>query len=135
MRRRGPRHRPGEPALLELEELVRQIAATNVGETHEDYLAYIKLDQRFHQSLIDCVDNAKLSEIYAGLRSHTLVTLALYAAPDQRASDTLSEHERILIALRQGDAEAAKAAVRAHLRNAREEILLKVPEPQNHRLI
>lgn len=125
----------GEPALRELEALVREIAATNVGETHDDYLAYIKLDQRFHQSLIDCVGNRKLSDIYAGLRSHTLVTLALYSAPDQRASDTLSEHERILTALKQGDAEAARTALRSHLRNAREEILHKVPEPMNQQLV
>ncbi len=116
----------GPGALAELEQLVEQIQATTVGESHSDYLAYVRLDQRFHQSLIDCVGNRKLSEIYAELRSHTLVTQALYSAADQRATDTLSEHEAILASLRRGDAEAARAAVRTHLQNAKSEIARKI---------
>jgi DNA-binding GntR family transcriptional regulator len=118
----------GGDALRELEQLVEEIVGTTVGEVHSDYLAYIRLDQRFHQCLIDCVGNKKLSEIYAGLRSHTLVTLALYSSADQRATDTLSEHEAILAALRKGDVAAAQLALRNHLRNARAEIARKVVE-------
>lgn len=116
----------GGDALRELERLVEEIVGTTVGEVHSDYLAYIRLDQRFHQCLIDCVGNKKLSEIYTGLRSHTLVTLALYSSADQRASDTLSEHEEILAALRNGDVARAQAALRTHLRNAKAEIARKV---------
>ncbi|HEX2988523.1 MAG TPA: GntR family transcriptional regulator [Chloroflexota bacterium] len=120
--------RRGGEALREMEQLVEEIIGTTVGEVHSDYLAYIRLDQRFHQFLIDCVGNKKLSEIYAGLRSHTLVTLALYSSADQRATDTLSEHEAILDALRRGDVVAAQSALRTHLRNAKAEIERKVVE-------
>lgn len=116
----------GSEALRELEQLVEQIAITKVGESHSDYLAYIRLDQRFHQYLIDCMGNQKLAEIYSGLRSHTLITQALYCAADHRASDTLSEHEAILAALRRRDAAAARAALRIHLRNAKDEISRKI---------
>ena len=118
----------GVEVLEELESLVQRIAETMVGESHSDYLAYVRLDQRFHQVLIDCVGNRKLSEIYAGLRSHTLVTLAQHGATDHRASDTLTEHEAILAALRRGDADAARAAIRRHLQNARAEMTRKVED-------
>ncbi len=116
----------GGDILRELERVVEQIVESTVGESHSDYLAYVRLDQRFHQCLIDCVGNRTLSEIYAGLRSHTLVALALYSASDQRASDTLSEHEAILAAIRRGDAAAARSALRVHLRNAKAEISRKI---------
>ncbi len=116
----------GEPAFRRMQELVDQIAATNVGETHSDYLAYIRLDHRFHQFIVDCVGNAHMSEIFSNLRSHALVTHALYSAPDQRATSTLHEHENILVALRKGDAEAARVAVREHLRNAKSEVLQRI---------
>jgi DNA-binding GntR family transcriptional regulator len=116
----------GADTLRELERVVQQIVENTVGESHADYLAYVRLDQRFHQCLIDCVGNRTLSEIYAGLRSHTLVTLALYSARDQRASETLSEHQAILDSLRRGEAEAARAALRVHLQNAKEEISRKL---------
>lgn len=116
----------GGDTLGELQLVVDQIVADTEGESHSDYLAYVRLDQRFHQCLIDCVGNRTLSEIYSGLRSHTLVTMALYSANDQRASDTLSEHEAILAALYRGDAEAARSALRVHLRNAQAEISRKI---------
>ncbi|NLE76214.1 MAG: GntR family transcriptional regulator [Chloroflexi bacterium] len=117
----------GHSVLSSLDDLVEQIAATQKGESHADYLSYIQLDQRFHQTMIGCLGNRKLSEIYAGMGCHTIVARALYTASDQRASDTLAEHKAIVGALRRGDVEAAKAAIRAHLRNAKGEILQQIP--------
>lgn len=116
----------GDPALQELQDLVEQMAATNAGESHSDYLAYIRLDQRFHQFIVDCLENRRLSEIYAGLGSHSLVARALYSASDQRASATLVEHGAILSALQEGDVDAAQAAIRVHLQSATDEIQLQV---------
>jgi DNA-binding GntR family transcriptional regulator len=113
-------------ALEELQRLIDSIAATNVGETHSDYLAYISLDSKFHQFLVDCIGNRRMSDMFANLRSHTLVLHALYSAPNQRATGTFNEHESILAALRAGDADAARAAVREHLRNARTEVQQKL---------
>jgi DNA-binding GntR family transcriptional regulator len=116
----------GQPAIDQLQDLIDRIAATNVGETHSDYLDYIQLDHRFHQFIVDCAGNHHLSEMFANLRSHTLVMHALYSAPEQRATGTFHEHENILAAIRAGDADAARAAVREHLRNARAEVVQKL---------
>ncbi len=119
----------GCSAIDELQSLMDRIAATNVGETHSDYLAYIQLDHKFHQFIVDCVGNRHLSEVFSNLRSHTMVMHALYSAPDQRATGTFQEHESILTALRAGDANEARAAVSEHLRNARAEVLQRL---RNH---
>ena len=113
----------GCSALDELQSLIDRIAATNVGETHSDYLAYIQLDHKFHQFIVDCAGNRHLSEVFSNLRSHTMVMHALYSAPDQRATGTLHDHENILAALRAGDADKARSTIREHLRNARAEVL------------
>lgn len=129
--------RKGAPALRRLQDLLEQMANTNVGESHRDYLSYIWLDQQFHQSLVDCLDNQRLSQIYAGLGSHTLVTRALYSASNQRASDTLAEHQAILAALQNGQEDAARAAIHTHLQNGQTEILRQLsanpPAGNNHR--
>jgi DNA-binding GntR family transcriptional regulator len=114
--------RKGAPVLRKLRDLLEQMAMTNMGESHRDYLSYIRLDQRFHQSLVDCLDNRRLSQIYASLGSHTLVTRALYSASNQRASETLAEHRAILAALEKGQEEEARAAIHTHLQNGQTEI-------------
>lgn len=116
----------GPSAIRELQGLVEGMAATNVGESHSDYPAYIQLDQQLHQFVVDCMENRKLSEMYADLRGHTLVARALYSASDQRASTTLVEHRDIVNALERGDADAARESIRVHLRNARAEILQQI---------
>ncbi len=120
----------GQSVLSDLERMVDEIAATTVGDSHTDYLAYIHLDQRFHQRLIDSMNNQKLSEIYAGLHSFTLITLLLCRASSQRASNTLEEHRGIVVALRAGDAQAAKRAITDHLRHAQEELIGRLPRYQ-----
>ena len=114
--------RKGDSAIEELQHLVEQMAETNVGESHSDYPAYIELDQRLHQYIVDCLENNKLSEMYAGLRGHTLVARVLYSASDQRASMTLGEHRDILDAFRRSDGDAARREISRHLENARAEI-------------
>lgn len=114
--------RKGAPVLRKLQDLLEQMAVTNVGESHRDYLSYIRLDQRFHQTLVDCLDNRRLSQIYAGLGSHTLIARALYTASDQRASETLEEHRTILAALKVGREDEVRAAICAHLQNGQNEI-------------
>jgi DNA-binding GntR family transcriptional regulator len=52
--------------------------------------------------------------------------MAQYSAAEHRASSTLREHEAIVAALEAGDAETARAAISAHLRNAKSEILSKL---------
>jgi len=122
----------GPAAFQKLQQLVEQMAGTDISESRSDYLLFNQLDQRFHQFIVDCMENRKLSEIYAGLGGHSLIVRAFYNISDQRASETLAEHRAILDALRRGDAEAARAAIRTHLRNATAEIMrqisAKIPE-------
>jgi DNA-binding GntR family transcriptional regulator len=117
----------GQQAIEALEKTLQQMAATTVGDSHSDYLAYINLDESFHQSIVSCVGNSTLSELYAHLRSHTIAARVLNRAPDQRASQTLDEHAAIVTALRSGNLASSQQALRIHLGNARDEIIRRLP--------
>ncbi len=119
----------GGRACAEMQDLLDEIAAATTGESYTDYLSYIHLDQRFHQYMIDCLGNERLSELYSSLGSFTLVTLILHSSGTHRARPTLDEHRAIMAALQAGDAQAARSAIRAHLRNAGSELLRRLEDP------
>ncbi|GAA1551350.1 GntR family transcriptional regulator [Streptomyces globosus] len=105
---------PAPPALLDrLEALVgeqRRHAAAG------DAAAFSAADRAFHAEIVRGSGNAILSGLYDQLRDRQLRmgTALLHDRPD-RVERSLAEHAGILAALRAGDAEAAAAAVRAHV--------------------
>lgn len=108
----------GPPVLETLRAHVAAMTETMVGETHADYLAYIAHDQGFHRALVQAIGNGKLLESYDSLASFPLIVRLLHRSESHRATATLAEHRRILDALAAQDAEAARAAIRAHLEQA-----------------
>lgn len=112
------------PAVLEtLRGHVAAMTETMVGETHADYLAYIAHDQSFHRTLVETIGNGKLLESYVSLASFTLIARLLHRSENHRATATLAEHRVILDALAAGEAETARAAIRAHLEEACTDLL------------
>jgi DNA-binding GntR family transcriptional regulator len=105
---------PAPAALLErLEELLEQQkrqAATG------DYAAAAVTDRCFHAEIVRSGGNAILSRLYDQLRDRQLrMGVAVMHSHPDRIAKTLAEHEAILRALREGDAEAAVAIVHGHV--------------------
>lgn len=112
--------------LAEFSALVHQSAALLEADHFCNYDGFLEFDVRIHQWLIARLRNQRLVELYDELRTHTQVALILYARGSQRARETVAEHQEILAAVEARDVEAAKQAIRTHLRNAKVELLGRV---------
>ncbi|MFH5879977.1 GntR family transcriptional regulator [Arthrobacter sp. NA-172] len=108
-------HELMELTLKEQRELISNFGGTadNVrGRATE----FIRLDQHFHQLLIDAAENELISQTYNKLRARQVFigVEALFRTQD-RQSLVCDEHEIIIDALRRGDVEAAQTAIDRHL--------------------
>ncbi|MCC5477106.1 GntR family transcriptional regulator [Streptomyces sp. NPDC059680] len=105
---------PAPPALLqrltELLELQKAQAAAG------DLAAAAVTDRSFHAEIVRSGGNEILSRLYDQLRDRQLrMGVAVMHSHPDRIAKTLTEHEEILNALRDGDAEAAVGAVHRHV--------------------
>jgi DNA-binding GntR family transcriptional regulator len=80
-----------------------------------DPVLYVELNQRFHSELYELGGNLQLSTLIATLRDRDRAYLHLYAARQVPSERLDREHQTILDACIRGDADAAEAALRAHL--------------------
>jgi GntR family transcriptional repressor for pyruvate dehydrogenase complex len=76
---------------------------------------FLEADVSFHQALIAATGNRSLGALVS--RIHAALFLARFplARPDYRQARGLPDHARILAAVRAGDPDAAREAMRAHL--------------------
>ncbi|UVJ40336.1 GntR family transcriptional regulator [Arthrobacter sp. CJ23] len=104
-----------EQTLQEQRELIVHGGGTDDGARGQAK-EFIRLDQHFHQLLIDATANELISQSYNKLRARQVFigVEALFRTPD-RQSLVCDEHEMIMEALRRGDVAAAQAAIDDHL--------------------
>jgi GntR family transcriptional regulator, transcriptional repressor for pyruvate dehydrogenase complex len=90
-------------------------------------------DRQFHVTIAEAGGNGALAEIVRGLWSAQRDALAsrleLLFVTGRRRRDNIGEHRRILDAIRAGDAQAARRAMREHLRNAERQRLALLRTP------
>lgn len=106
----------GRVPLQEMSDtLAQQDALTNGGDG-STAVEFIRLDQHFHELLIDAAGNDLMSQTYSKLRARQVLVgvEALYRSQD-RQHRVCEEHGLIIDALRSGDVEAAQAAIDSHL--------------------
>ncbi|AWR86768.1 FadR/GntR family transcriptional regulator [Meiothermus taiwanensis] len=96
--------------IARLEELLAQQQAAK-----GDLYRFVELDMFFHKTLADMSRNAVLSEIVGLLEVELRQIRLVSTAKRYRPQVTLSEHLRILEAIRASDPEAARQAMLAHL--------------------
>ncbi|RJL32819.1 GntR family transcriptional regulator [Bailinhaonella thermotolerans] len=101
----------GEGLIGELEALLAEQEGV-IG----DAVTFIELDRAFHRAIVRRAGNPVLAEFYESLRDRQ-VRMGLHAVASERdrARAVLGEHAAIVAALRTGEADAAGAAVHAHL--------------------
>jgi DNA-binding GntR family transcriptional regulator len=85
------------------------------------HAAYAALDARFHDLVAHAAANQLLRESIGRLHAH-LHLVRLYF-PSANAGNTREEHRRIAEAIRNGEPDAAEAAMRLHLTNGRAKYL------------
>ena len=84
-------------------------------------VAWLRSDLEFHRSVAEATRNTYMGQFLVFVSER--VRESILAAGNQQKSDdmariTLGEHERILVAIRAKDVEAAQAAMRDHLAGA-----------------
>lgn len=88
---------------------------------------YMRTDAEFHELLVECAGNSIISEALAKVSMLIAPFRTLALATPQRFFDSVSEHIRIIDALKAHDGEEAAAACEEHLSLAKEEVLKHLP--------
>lgn len=101
-------------------EQMRAASAPDQDESFRNYRRFIDEDLHFHHLIAEHAQSPLLSEAIVRLRAH----MHLYRLNFRHdfEDDTVSEHERILEALRRRDPDAAAEAMRAHIENSYERL-------------
>jgi GntR family transcriptional regulator, transcriptional repressor for pyruvate dehydrogenase complex len=108
---RAARHRSAED-LAALRELLDRAAAT------DNDVEFTKLDARFHIRLAQAARNRFLADALERVRAELYVILLLLPDTPLWQQRSLDEHERIFVALEEGDAERATRAAARHIRHS-----------------
>jgi DNA-binding GntR family transcriptional regulator len=107
----------------QLQPLEKAAADMEKALKDDDLDAWADADDRFHHHMLDLHGNRRLKEIVLALKFQVyrsrIVTLRLRDKPLK----SNKEHREILEYIRQGDAEAARKAFRAHRRRAGQELI------------
>jgi len=108
---RAARHRSAED-LAALRDLLDTAAAT------DDDVEFTKLDARFHTRIAAAARNRFLADALERVRAELYVIFLLLPDTPLWQQRSLEEHERIFIALEEGDAERAARAAARHVRHS-----------------
>jgi DNA-binding GntR family transcriptional regulator len=111
-------HDAGLIAALE-RNLRYQRAASAAG----DRMGFHALDLEFHQILLDALGFARVKSTVEAARSSLDRVRRMLSSP-RRYALTLAEHQKIVVALKAGDAEAAARAMEHHLDRVIDELLI-----------
>lgn len=107
----------------DLERLDGLIEAQLRAAERHDNVAFTELDEAFHRAITDCVDCDYAVRVVEAARTQTDRVRHLSLPQASPYPMLIAQHRDIVLALRQGDAGKAEAAMRLHLR----EILSALP--------
>jgi len=107
----------------EVNALEEVVDASETAADKGDFVKVAQLDYEFHQILADATGNRHLSRYL--LHLHQVATRFNFAAwkRDRKATPSIDEHRQIVEIMKKGDIEEAKAAMLAHIENARQRIV------------
>lgn len=94
----------------------RMEEATKLPASAEAEDRFHRADIAFHEALAAATGNPALGELVRTIREALLTARYPLARPQYRRERALPEHRRILKAIEAGDPDAARGAVRAHLK-------------------
>lgn len=103
-----------DPALIAA--LEREIERQRAIVEHDDRLAWIESNLAFHGMIVRGVSNRLMNDVLQPIESHmTRVGYQIVQEQPRRIPEILDEHAAIVEAIKDGDAEAARARTQAHL--------------------
>lgn len=123
IRRALPRFCSDELATLEsLRETMR--AAATAG----DLTQLLESDIQFHRTIVEAADWTRLRKIWESLHPQTLTLYTLNTLTDWTPLDHARRHDPLLGAIRDGDPDAAAAAIQEHILGVCAQVMRRLPE-------
>ena len=111
--------------LGELHEMLKQ--RVEEGESAgERFFECIELDHQFHEEMMSLAGNSCLRSAWQDVNVHVQMAQVRIHDAERLFTDSVEEHGRVLDALEENDADAAKAAMDAHLRRAQKMLLAEM---------
>ena len=109
--------RAGEDGLERLASAFERMRLTAEGarDNHAGELLYREADVAFHRSVVEAAGNPVLGRMTEPIHRALSETFGTLARPQMRFERGLPEHKRILDAVRAGEPDRAREAMRAHL--------------------
>jgi DNA-binding GntR family transcriptional regulator len=114
------------------EESVRQLSAL---PDDAPWRAVVTPDMRFHRAIIDGAGSERLARAYATVQSEVLLCLVWLRPHYDRPSQVAAEHEELIAAIRDGDADRAELLFRGHLTEAAENLTRAWQERTGQRVV
>lgn len=114
--------------LAELDETIERLAALIEGRQFRDIAAAVEADGDFHRLIAEASGNRILLSIQRSIADQAHL-VRYFSSSGSDVSDTIAEHRAIRDALAAGDPDAAVAAVRRHIRAARQRIFVDLQTP------
>lgn len=87
------------------------------------YAHYLSLDHRFHRKLVALAQNPRLKEAHERENMHSQMARIRYRCPARDIDVPQKEHEHLIAALLDKDAEQAQTLISAHLTRAKQSLL------------
>lgn len=111
--------------LRELARMADEPGRDDPNLEQDQAIRHAEANRLFHELLIELSGNRKLAQIYRMLNASSMMAFVHYASPEwtRRRALERAEHEAIVSALAQGDAQAARRAVEAHIVRAKSSIM------------
>ena len=103
--------------LNELAGLDRQFAHVAKEETIQDWIG---INWKFHQLIAGACKNAKLVELLSGLQQRMTISSVLGIA--QNMAESVEEHHKIFVTLKEHDPVEAERSARHHVENTRRRV-------------
>ena len=104
--------------LQELEALHLQLEKS--AKDRKDHLKFFTINEAFHIKLLEIANNRWRDQMVADLRKVMKLNRAQSLLKAGRIEKSLAEHAAIMAALKQRDAKAAQATMRAHIQSGQE---------------
>lgn len=108
--------------VAQLESAVAALEQGTYGASFRDYRSAHDADEAFHRTLIEAAGNRVIAKTYRELNPH-LHHARLYPSRPQDVGLVVAEHRAVLDAIKQGNQDAAAAAMQAHLELSRARLL------------
>ena len=100
---------------IDLGPAMIHLKAQEEARQSDDYSIFIREDRKFHENIVNALNNKRLVLIYSDLRqSIELIGLKRFKMNSQR-NQSIAEHKTIIKAIEDGDPLAAREAVYNHL--------------------